>query len=221
MLFNFSSIAHEAKADLAAAGIQLPHSHVLEVCSALCGYASHSAYASTGRAQALDDAEHVVLDPAYAEARASQLGISATDAVTITAIVAHRMKLSAASADLEHLPNVYTSTEDFRDAYLYDHVQSTVLDSEQMSSAIAETNASDFDVYPDDVTWDENVREARDSWTVVTDGTFSGEQDEDRVYHGHEGDFTIRIDYAKVDRVGLRKRDVEVTADLVDRYEDD
>jgi len=117
--------------------------------------------------------------------------------------------------------SVHTSAEEFRDDYLHDHVQSTVLDSEQMSSAIAETNASDFDVYLVDVTWDENIREARDSWTIEAEGTFSGEQNEDRVYHGHEGDFTIRIAYGKVDRVGLRERDVEVTAGLVDRYEED
>jgi hypothetical protein len=221
MLFYFPSIAYQAKAELATVGIQLSHSHVLEVCSALCGYASYSAYASTGRAQALDDAEHVVLDPAYAQARAVQLGISATEAATIAAIVAEHMKLSSQSVDPPPLPNVYTSVDDFRDNYLYEHIQSTVLQSGEMSSTIAVTNATGFEVYSDDVTWDEGVRESRDGWTIEGEGTFSGEQDEDRVYHGHEGNFTIRIDFDKVDRVGLREVGVEVTAGLIDSYEED
>ena len=59
------------------------------------------------------------------------------------------------------------------------------------------------------------------AWTIQAKGTFAGKQDDDRVYHGHERDLTIRVDFDKPDRVGFREADSETTAGIVDRYADE
>lgn len=221
MLFNFASISYAAKADLAAANIKLVHSHVLEGCAALCGYGTLAAFLSGGSASTLVNSEIVVLDAAYARARLVKLGASTADAEATAGILSVRMKQDALSSNLPSMPKIFTSFDNFHDDYLQEIIQYRVLDSSEMSSAIAETNASDFDVYIEDVSWDEEIRKARGAWIIQAEGTFAGEQDEDRVYHGHEGDFTIRIDFDKVDRVGLREADSEVAAAIVDRYAED
>lgn len=223
-MINLSAIAFDALASLPAdPKTTVSRSRVLEVAAALLGYGTYAAYLADLKAGGglHEDADHIVLQPAYASHRAAGLGMS--NKVVGRLIHAVRQGVETANASGAHAPRIHDSYEAFRDSVLWEELSDAVSSSQEVMDAFAETNA-----YEEDSPDLEDIEDVGPSllkavagWSVVGTGSITGTPDPDRPYHGHEVDFTITRHYEKVGRVGIVFVEDEVSAWLKDDWRGD
>ena len=211
-----STAAYAAAKALAPAGHIPKRSHLSEVMAAMLGYQTYAALVVEERDASLPhhlgDAELLVLNPPAGELRARKLGVGDVSSVIQACIVA----LKASVGDIQ----VYRGLDDFYDSYGRDALAEAVSSSEEVASAMAETNAyfGDDPELPDETPPTENLWEARAGWSIEARGKMHGEHDADgdRMFAGDTLNCYGKLSFVKAGRAGLISADSEGYAGVDD-----
>jgi hypothetical protein len=200
------SAVYAASKALAAQGLTAKRSHLSEIVAALLGYRTYAALAAdesdASRDYHLDDAEIYVLNASLGTSRSAELGLDSGMAVqSVVPACIGALKASSAQA------GVYESVADLYDSHAREALAQAIYDSDDVASAMAESNAS----FPDDPEMEDACRAtsdlwaARDEWTLEADGVMTGEYDPegDRMFNGDELNCRGWLTYRKAGRAGL------------------
>lgn len=200
------SAVYAASRALAAQGLTVKRSHLSEVVAALLGYRTYAALAmdeaDATREYHLDAAEIYVLNVSLGTSRSAELGLqggAAASAVVPACIAA--LKADSAQA------GVYESVANFYDSHARGALAQAIYDSEDVSGAMAESNAS----YPNEPEMEvacpatSDLWTARDEWTIEAGGDMTGEYDPegDRMFNGDTLNCRGWLTYRKAGRAGL------------------
>lgn len=200
------SAAYAASQVLATQGLAVKRSHLSEVVAALLGYRTYAALVVEDANPKLDyhleDAEIIVLNLPMGVERILELELergSVPSTVAPACIAA--LKASA------HQAGVYESVADFYDSHAREALAEAIYNSDELSGAMAESNAS----YPDEPEMDgecaatADLWAATDEWTIEADGTMTGEYDPeaDRMFNGDSLNCRGWLTYRKAGRAGL------------------
>ena len=216
-----SSAAYAASKTLAPFGSTSTRSQLSEVVAALLGYQTYAALdieeANASLAYHLDDAEILVLDKPAAEKRATAIGIANFSVVLQACIDAIT---GAVGPDIK----VFVSIDDFYDSYARDRMVQAAVSSDEVSSAMAESNAY-FDgdpEFPDKTPVTDNLWQARAEWTIEADGDWVGsyDPDADRMFNGDTLNCSAKLSYDKAGRSGLIEANSEAYANRDDSLAD-
>lgn len=219
-MFKISTVAFQARNALRSSGVYIPHSNALELVASSIGYGSYAALKlnpSLDRDNLFPAAEHIVLQADALEQRLQELGLEKplTQAVSI----AIRDAFTREVHNHDRSCRFHTSMSDFQD-FIFQDVQEQAFQDNNVSDAYAETNAYIDEFYADDYEFD-TLAKSDEVWTLVATGTHTGEVDEDRVYHGHAGNFTATYTFKKDGRCGLVLLDLEFGLDFERSYDRD
>ena len=203
---NVRSAVYTASQDLAAQGLTVKRSQVCEIVAALLGYRTYAALAmdeaDPTREYHLDDAEIYVLNIPLGTARLAELGLHGSAAASAV-VPACLRALKAGSTGV----GVFEGVADFYYSHARDVLAEAIYDSEDVASAMAESNAA----FPDEPTMEDESRAtsdlwtARDEWTIEADGDMTGEYDPegDRMFNGDTLNCRGWLTYRKAGRAGL------------------
>ena len=197
-----SSTAYAAAKFMALSGHTIKRSHISEVLAAMLGYKTYAALVveenDDDLEYHLDDAEILVLNQPAGEQRAQALGID--PAFKLTEVCYMTLKSSAAV-------RVFKGVDDFYDSYGREALADAISSSEDVSSAMAETNADfgDDAELPVETPPAENLWEARDVWEIAVEGVMRGDHDidSDRMFAGDTLDCYGKLTFDKAGRAGL------------------
>lgn len=220
-MFDLSSLAYQVLTFIRHFDAAPKRTHVLEILAAMLGYRTYAAYKTDNFAgskfESLDEAEHIVLQPELGLLRADELGMNEAVASQLIAEAAQRFKL----ASPPQRPVVHGSLSDFFEIFLRHHMEEEALNSDEASSAMANTNAYVDEVDIEDISPDSGLLAARDTWAVLGTGMISMDQDEDKPFHGDTMNVSVRVAFEIVGRVGLVRTDTEVFAGLDTSWQDE
>jgi hypothetical protein len=213
--------AFAAATALASAGQAPKRSQLGEILAALLGYQTYAALATEEaipNMAHLDDAEILVLDQPSAEKRAMALGVADAAAVVQACIEALR---GAVHPDI----SVFVGVDDFYDSHARDKMTQEVSSSDNVSGAMAETNAS-FDDDPEmeqDTPATEDLWQAREYWDIAATGTWVGSYypEDERVFSGDTLHCSAKLSYAKAGRAGLTEIGSEAYASADGNWADE
>lgn len=219
-MFKISTVAFQARNALRSSGVNIPHANALELVVAAIGYGTYAALkldASVDADALFPEAEHVVLQADALEKRLQDLGYEKQ--LTQAVVQAIRDAFVRQDQDPDNPCRFHASMSDFQD-FIFQDVQNQALQDNNVSDAYAETNAYIDEFYTDDYEFDPLIT-SDNEWTLVASGTHTGEVDEDRVYHGHAGNFTATYTFKKDGRCGLVLEDLEFGLDFDRGYDRD
>lgn len=214
MFVNFSAVNYQAQQELRSVGITVRRTTLGEVSAALLGYATYAAYhdADVGATGVmLEDAQHIVFQSNYAEARCRALGVTSPSASYVVACVAERLK-EAIRSTYPDGPSVYSSLEDFEADFLQPRMEEEVAHSNEASSAMAETNAYIDTIEVDEFDHAVDILSVGDTWTATGRGAIYMDQDTEKPFNGDKVKFSVEFFFEKNGRVGLTHVDTEVSA---------
>lgn len=200
------SAVYAASKALAAQRLTVKRSHLSEIVAALLGYRTYAALvadeANASREYHLDDAEIYVLNVPLGTSRSVELGLHGgvgTSSIVPACIGA--LKASGAQA------GVYDGVADFYESHARQALAQAIYDSEDVASAMAESNASfrDEPEMEDACRATSDLCAARDEWTIEADGDMTGEYDPegDRMFNGDTLSCRGWLTYRKAGRAGL------------------
>ena len=200
------SAAYTASQALDAQGLTVKRSHLSEVVAALLGYRTYAALvveeANPKLDYHLDDAEIIILNLTMGVERIFELGLEAGSAPSMVAPACiASLKASAGQA------GVYDGVADFYDSHAREVLAEAIYNSDELASAMADSNAS----YPDEPEMDlgcpatSDLWAATDYWTIEAEGTMTGEYDPegDRMFNGDTLNCRGSLTYRKAGRAGL------------------
>lgn len=218
-MFDLSSLAYQVDTSLRQSSLAVKRTHIQEVISALLGFQTYAAYHVQGSpgSDELANTEHVILQTELAAQRAARLGLSARDTELLIEEATRKMKAALPPEG----PRVHASLVDFNDDYLRPYMESEALDSDEVSSEMASTNAYLSEVSVEDIVPDCHILDAREAWSVVGTGVVDMDQDLDKPFNGDTVNVSVRVVFDLVRRVGLIRADTEVSASLDDSWYDD
>ena len=218
-MFDLSSLAYQVHTSLRQSSPSVKRTHVQEVISALLGFQTYAAYHVQGSPgfDELANAEHVILQAELAVQRATGLGLSASDAELLVDETTRQMKAASPASG----PRVHASTDDFNDDFLRPYMEAEALDSGEVSSEMASTNAYLSEVSVEDIVPDCEILDARDAWSLVGTGVVDMDQDPEKPFSGDTVNITVHVVFDLVGRIGLIRADTEVSASLADSWYDD
>lgn len=214
MFVNFSVVNYQIQQDLRSAGISVQRTKLGEISAALLGYATYAAYHADDTSPVgvmLDDAEHIVFQPSYAETRCHDLGLSGPIVLSVLASVAEKLKDAILATHLNG-PSVHSSLEDFEEDFLHPQMLDAAENSDEASSAMAETNAYIDIVEIEEFDYESSILGTDATWTATGLGAIHMDQDTEKAFSGDKVNFSIKFFFEKNGRVGLRHVDTEVAA---------
>lgn len=200
------SAAYAASQALATQGLTVKRSHLSEVVAALLGYRTYAALvveeANPNLDYRIDDAEIIVLNLPMGAERILELGLEQGSAPSIVALAC----IAALKAGTDQA-TVYVGVADFYDSHAREALAEAIYNSDELSGAMADSNAS----YPDEPEMDlecpatADLWAATDDWTIEADGTMTGEYDPegDRMFNGDTLNCRGSLTYRKAGRAGL------------------
>lgn len=173
---NLSTFVFSASVILKSKNITISRSHLHEILASGLGYNTLAAYQnSTEENPGIAGATHILLDLPAMSSRAQAFGHSSGGQIIAA--------LKKAITSAPHSPRIHDSIKDFFDNVVSEHVEQNVDNEDEVSSAMAETNA-----YSDSVEVERGdttpIAVSTDFWDVPFHYTLNMDQDPDRVYHG-------------------------------------
>ncbi|MYN26972.1 hypothetical protein [Duganella levis] len=214
-----SAAAHAAFISLTNNGQSIKRSRIAEVLAGMLGYHSYAALVleerDESRAYHLDDAEMLVLNLDTAQKRALAIGVS-----HITELIQACVVALTSTAPVP----VYKDLPDFYDDYAREVMVDAITNSDDVSAAMSETNAS-FDSeaeLPYKIPPTENLWEARVTWSIDADGDMAGDHDfdGDRMFTGDTLNCRAKLTFDKAGRAGLILNDCEGYAGVNESWRD-
>ncbi|WP_416050285.1 hypothetical protein [Cupriavidus basilensis] len=200
---HLSAIAFAVRQALSAKGISLSTGHTQQLIAAALGHNNLASYQSSEDDTGLPEAADIALDSERLQARATKLGYdgSAFAQALTTA-------LQACFPDAE----LY----DDHEAWLMDvqsHFEQAIINDGAVNSEVAMTNGTFPQADIDLPWWDADALDEHDGddLSFDFDGLVTVDQDEDRVYWGHEIEVRATLTVERFGRrlFGRRRVDVE------------
>jgi hypothetical protein len=214
-MFNLSALAFALQKTHAAQTLNLKRTQAYEIFSALLGFQTYAALnANKTLFESLEEAEYVLLQP---ELATSRMLVLYPNCLAPNEIISDAVELLKAADPSENRTMIHASQSDFIDDVLHELIDDLAIQSDEVSSAMSETNAYIDECYVDSVIPENlNLLQSRDSWSVVGTGVVNMTQDTDKAYSGDKVNFQVRVVFTIVSRVGLTFEDSEVGAGVDD-----
>ncbi|UNK50545.1 hypothetical protein MNR01_05940 [Lysobacter sp. S4-A87] len=220
-MINISPVAFAARKGLRALGIILSHGHALELTAAVLSYRTFAALQAEERnsvSPSLGDAGHIVLQQDVLTVRLRDLGLASETQAVVFDVLSRAFE--GAEGVWQSGAQIHRSFEDLKD-HLAQDTQTRAWTDDGVISAYAETNAYVDEFYTDSYEFDGSLFDVADCWCAVLAGTHTGEQDPDRVYYGHRGDFEATYSFDKAGRCGLIETDFSIRLSFEQDYGED
>lgn len=213
MKANFSTLAHNVRRQLAAAGVSLSLGHAQQLLAASLGYGSLAAYqASPEEKPGIQGCDYVILDVLGVISRAGQLAVAARQKQLLEAIV------GAIEVDPEP-PAVFLSDRDFVETEVARFAEESILDDDAVASAAANTNAYFDDVEIEIGQPDVSLAQSPEFWEVPINGRVHMDQDPDKPFSGDTINTSGVVRVWKAGRVCLMNdMELDVGASVDDGY---
>lgn len=195
-----------------ADGTAISRAQVQEILAAGLGYNSLASYQTSSEENpGLDAAEYILFDAEAMGRRAAMFGIASFPAIGV--VMEFNRVASPVRATL--------SFEDFADEIRMDVETKIVIESEDVASAMAETNAYGGDM---DAEFDEpeiGIADAEDFWEVPVSGTIQMDQDTEKPFSGDQIEVSGIVRFTKVGRRCLAAMEIDVGAAVDNSYFDE
>lgn len=214
-----SAASHAASKALALSGHSVKRSRVSEILSAMLGYQTYAALTTEDNDPSLEyclgDAERLVLNPDAGQLRAQELGVA-----PISGIV---QACALALQTVAPMP-VHEDIDQFYDEYGREALADAIGSSDDVSSAMAETNAyfgGEPDM-PEEMPYADDLWKSRVEWNLVARGKFKGDHDfdSDRMFSGDTLSCEATLMFVKAGRAGLILVEADAGAGVDDSWRD-
>ncbi|WP_137895005.1 hypothetical protein [Ramlibacter sp. 2FC] len=188
---HLSAIAFAVRQAVSAQGISLSTGHAQQLVAAALGHNNLASYQASGDDAGLPKAADIVLDPERLRARASELG---HDGGAFAQALTTALQARFPDAELY----------DDHEAWLMDvqdHFERVIVDEDLVNSQVAMTNGTFPRTDVELPWWDALDEYDGDDLSLDFEGLVTVDQDEDRVYWGHEIEVRATL---TVERFGRR-----------------
>jgi len=199
-MVNISAIAFAVRKQLSAQGISLSIGHTQQLVAAALGHNNLASYQASNDDIGLPEASDIVLDPERLVVRAAELGHD-------DKMFAHALKTNLTKRFPDS--DLYENREDWL-MVVQDHFERAIVDDDSVNSEVAMTNGT-FPRTDIENFWWVNLDDfERDDLTVEFDGLVTVDQDQDRVYWGHEVEVRATLTVERFGRRMFGRRLIEV-----------
>lgn len=198
---HLSAIAFAVRQAFSARGISISNGHVQQLAAAALGHNNLASYQASGDDARLPEAADIVLDPERLQLRATTLGHDGS-AFAQVLMVALQERFPAAGLYDDHETWL---TEVQR------HFEREIVNDGWVNSEVSMTNGTFPRVDIELPWWDTLGEYDGDDLSFDFEGLVTVDQDEDRVYYGHEIDVRATLTVERFGRrlFGRRRVDVE------------
>lgn len=199
-MVNLSVIAFAVRKELSARGISLSIGHTQQLVAAALGHNNLASYQASRDDIGLPEASDIVLDLERLVARAGELG--------------HDDKMLAQALKtvlIKRFPDaeLYEEQEDWLMA-VQDHFELAIVNDNSVNSEVAMTNGT-FPRTDVELIWWNNLNDFEsDDLTMDFNGLVTVDQDQDRVYWGHEIEVRATLTVERFGRRLFGRRLIEV-----------
>lgn len=197
---HLSTIAFAVRQAVSAHGISLSTGHAQQLVAAAFGHNNLASYQASGDDAGLPEASDIALDPERLQARATELG---HDFSAIADALTTALQARFPGAELY----------DDHEAWLIDvqdHFERAIVDEDSVNSQVAMTNGT-FPRTDVELPWWDTLDEYDgEDLSMDFEGLVSVDQDEDRVYWGHEIEVRATLTVERFGRRLFGRRHLEV-----------